>query len=303
MSARLKRTQRLPIMALAVGLLALTALSARAQVVDGRLDAMYGPPIVTQTTQTNYNDTTVPTAPGYANGSELDAAYGFIDGGVLHLLLAGNIGYEYPFEYSHEEQLAIFIDSVPGGQNVIRSDNANVPSGFWSPTGLTFDSDFEPDFMFLVIMSGWDLSLMTLPTSFGGTFTYVGRYSLDAPGAVTGGTNPFGITAALNDSNIAGVTHGCGAASGAGATTGFELAVPLQAIGGPTGCIKVTAMIVSSGGVSNQVLAPVPPGSCGWAAANQVNFAGIPGSQYFSVCSGATPTRNSTWGSLKAIYR
>lgn len=304
MSAPFQLSRRWPLAALAALVLTLPALSARAQVVDGYLDAAYGPPLVTQTTQTSFFDATNGSLPGYSTGSELDAAYGFISGGVLHLFFAGNVAFCCPQMYSQEQEIEIFLDSGPGGQNVLRADNT---ADLGTLSGLTFDADFSPDYYFGCIPA-WSMTYAALPTSSGGTMSSLGTLGYSAPGTLSG-TNPYGVTAALMDTNTAGVTHGCGAASGAGVTTGLELAIPLAAIGNPTGCIKVCAFIAGPDNttgqfvVSNQVIGPVPPGTCALGVPSSVNFASIPGSQYVSICTGATPTHDSTWGALKAIYR
>jgi hypothetical protein len=100
------------------------------------------------------------------------------------------------------------------------------------------------------------------------------------------------------------VTGGCDASSGAGVTTGIELAVPLAAIGNPTGAIRICALLASPQPVqvSNQVLGPVPPGTCALGSPAGVDLGNVPGSQYF-VVDMTTAARNSTWGRLKIQYR
>ena len=60
---------------------------AAAQVIDGTLDAIYGAPIVTQTVQTQFGDSTG----GVTTGGELDAAYATVSGGRLNVLITGNV--------------------------------------------------------------------------------------------------------------------------------------------------------------------------------------------------------------------
>jgi len=55
--------------------------------------------------------------------------------------------------------------------------------------------------------------------------------------------------------------------------------------------------------VANQVLGPVPPGTCNLGAPSGVNFADIAGNQYFTACSAVTPALRATWGRLKSTYR
>jgi hypothetical protein len=46
--------------------------------IDGTRDALYGSPIVVQNTQTGFGDSNLGQV-DYANGSELDAAYAYVD--------------------------------------------------------------------------------------------------------------------------------------------------------------------------------------------------------------------------------
>lgn len=72
-----------------------------------------------------------------------------------------------------------------------------------------------------------------------------------------------GVRVAINNSNAVGVdgSNG-GASSGAGVTTGVEIAIPLAQLGNPTGAIRVCAF--NSGGgydyLSNQVTGGLPAG-------------------------------------------
>jgi hypothetical protein len=144
-----------------------------------------------------------------------------------------------------------------------------------------------------------------LATGGGGSGAYLGTTPAGGTGALSGGINPYGIQVAMDDRNVAGVTYGCGAASGAGVTRGIEWAIPLAAIGNPSGCVQVCALVACGNHscITNQVLAPIPPGTCGTTAAGSVNFAAVPGAQFVTVCAGSVPTRHASWGALKQIYR
>lgn len=133
---------------------------------------------------------------------------------------------------------------------------------------------------------------------------YLGKGPAGGPGTLSGGTNPDGILATIDNHCTAGVTFGCGAGNGSGVTTGVEWEVPLAAIGNPQGCIGVCALIYSSAnhGITNQVLGPVPAGTCPLGAPAGVDFSTIPGNQFFTVCPLAVATRSSTWGTLKLRY-
>jgi uncharacterized protein (TIGR03382 family) len=236
---------------------------ASAQVVDGSRDASYGGPLAVQNTQTQFGDSNLGQQ-RFANGSELDAAYGVVSGGVLHLLFAGNLE-------SNFNKLDIFIDSRAGGQNVLRGDNPDVDfNGLNRMAGLRFEAGFEADYW--VSSTGGDVgggnygyfvNLAELLTSGGGAGGYVGTNN-GGGGGLTGGNNPFGIDSAIDNSNTAGVGGGTGTDGGAGAlvTTGIEFAIPLAALGNPTGDLRVRAFINGGGHdfLSNQVLGGINGG-------------------------------------------
>jgi hypothetical protein len=279
--------------------------AAAAITVDGQLDPAYGPAIVTQTTQTELNggqiagDSNVGDL-AYANGSELDAGHAVIAGGVLHLFLGGNLALMLTVNQNQSvgHSLALFIDSAPGGQNALNGLGAGHPLN-----GLTFDAGFEADHWFE--FSGeyeqgpivWSAGRAALLNGGGGTLVHLGTGSAGT-GTLSGGTNPHGILATLDNRNVGGVTFGCNASSGAGVTTGIEWAIPLAAIGNPEGCVRITAIVWNSGSsqghVSNSVLGPVPPGTCALGPAASVNLANIASDQFFSVCPPSTDVPERT---------
>lgn len=282
--------------------------AASAIVVDGRLDPSYTL-LSTQTTQTSALDDSQGLV-DFGSGSELDAAYGAVDNGVLYLFFAGNLkdticGGQ---ACTDADVLEVFVDSQAGGQNPLLS--GSFTGNF---AGLMFDAGFAPDYWLEFYAAGaldnrfsrW-ASYAQLPTGGGGASYLLGSGSnAGAPGTLSGGTNPYGILATIDNRNTTGVTAGCGPASGAGVTTGVELAIPLAAIGSPTGCLKVSAFVWQPDilAVSNQALGPLPLGTCSLGAPSSVNFATLAGDQFFTVCPSATPARNMTWGALKTIYR
>jgi len=296
---------------LAVVLIALIALLtiargvAAAVIVDGHLDGDYGPAIAVQTTQTSFLDANPAISPdpvNYADGSELDAAFGFISGGMLHLFISGNLGFCCATFPSHQEEFDVFIDSRSGGQNTLRADNA--VAALIALAGLSFDPDFAPDY-WLNCTVNMNSSYAELPAGGGGEGYYLGYNLAGSPGTLTGGTNPYGILAAVDNSNGAGATQGCGGASGAGIGTGVEWAIPLAAIGSPGDCVTVSVLVSRAGAgvLGNQVLGPLPAGACALGPASGVNLAGFAGAQHFTVCPGVTAARHATWGTVKTIYR
>ncbi len=283
---------------------------ASAITVDGTLDPLYTL-LSSQSNQTDGTDASQGLV-DFSTGSELDAAYGAVDNGVLYLMFPGNLqdticGLQACTDF---DVLEVFIDSQSGGQNVLLS---NSPEGF-SFAGLTFDGGFAPDYWLEFHAEGAldnrfsrQAYFAELPTGGGGAVDFLGSGSnAGAPGMLSGGTNPFGFLATLDNRNIRGVASGCGAASGAGVTTGIELAIPLAAVGNPADCIRVSAFVFDAQAgpnVTNQVLGPLPIGTCALGVPSSVNFANLVGEQFFTICASATPTHTSSWGTLKAIYR
>lgn len=276
-------------------LLALASLSvvALAQpTIDGTRDALYGSALVVQNTQTGFGDSNLGQV-DFANGSELDAAYAYVDttNQILYLFLAGNLE-------SNFNKLEIFFDTVAGGQNRLRGDNSNVDfNGLnrmgddGSGNGLTFDVDFEADYWIGITGGGSPYALYAnwaqLLTNGGGSGDYLGTTGAASNGVLNGGNNPNGIRVTINNSNTGGVEAGSGLASGDGSnvTTGIELAIPFAAIGiTGTPTIKISAFINGSGHdfLSNQVLGGIGGGG-NLGEPRNVNFANIAGNQYFTV--------------------
>lgn len=293
-----------------IGLIALAtcirSIPASAATIDGTLDGEYGLPLSTQTTETGFGDTSF--GPIWQEGSELDQAFAHVEGGTLFLLFTGNLQPFASEPLTNPEQLEIFIDCVPGGQNPLRADNPAIGINLRlnDLAGLAFDADFSPDYWFehSTARGGRSFAYYAeLPAAGGGAGYFLGVNGSIYGTELTGGTNPHGIRVGLNETNEAGVTEGCGSASGAGVTTGFEWSIPLEAIGNPTGALKVCALVAryNAPRISNQLLGPVPPGTCALGAPADVNLASIPGEQYF-VIDFAVPARRASFGYVKAKY-
>ena len=281
--------------AMVASIMALSTPSLAASItIDGRLDAGYGAPLSTQTTQTIRDGEF--SQIDYCYGSELDEAYATIADGTLYVFLAGNIVFYWSGEATTIWMpLDLFIDTGSGGQNVLLSNNPNfsVAYDLDQMAGLKFDEGFDADWWLSVGGGGdagyWpNLSAYAaeLPTAGGGTGQFLGGTLCGGDGTLTAGTNPFGIRVAVIDSNSAGVSYGCGPASGTGVTTGIEWAIPLAAIGNPAGCIKISAIdaCLYPSCILNQVLGPLPAGTCSMIPSDSVDFSTMAGQQFFSVC-------------------
>ena len=281
---------------LSVALLLTAPTLAQVLVIDGTADALYGAPAIVQDTQTGFGDSNLGLV-GQANGSELDCAYAYITNCTLYLVFAGNLE-------SNNNKLEIFFDTRAGGQNRLLDTNPNVDfnglnrmGGDGVTTGLKFDSDFSADFWFSINgnMSGTppayamfaNYAELRIDPNHPGIGYFLGTTTAASNGTLTGGTNPFGVLATINNSNTGGVTGGFGLDfGGGGVTTGIEIAIPLQAIGLPSGPIKICAFVNGQAHdfVSNQTLAGIAaavPNNLGDPRA--VDLSSIPGNQYFTV--------------------
>jgi hypothetical protein len=287
---------------IAAALVAPTVMTSSAIDIDGIADAAYGPPLAIQEVGTSFGDNTVGTYTN-ANGSELDAAYGFISNSVLYLVFAGNLEANF-------NKLEIFIDSIAGhGQNTLTNNNSGVDfgglnrmggaSGTNGP-GLTFEPDFAPDYWIGTTVGGSPVSFYAnyavLLDNGGGPGFFLGTAN-PTNSTLSGGTNPFGVKATINNINTNGVDGqicitnlSMVAQSNAAATvvTGMELSIPLSAVSsGALSTVKVCAFINGTGHdfVSNQILGPIATNDCidSLGEPRNINFGNLPGVQYFIV--------------------
>jgi len=268
-------------------------------IIDGFADAKYGEPIAVQNTLTGFGDASLGET-GWTNGSELDVAFAFVDldNGLLYLLLAGNLE-------SNFNKLEVFIDANIGGQNQLRGDNPDVDfnglnrMGYLDKTqpGLKFDEGFFASFWFSATCGDTD-----------GLFAYYANAAQILPegggsgawlGTCGDGETIFsalGINTSIDNSNVAGVTGApTGTGSGAGVTTGIEVAIPLSLLGYVKGPIKVCAFINGGGHdyVSNQFLNGVggipnlscgpDPDNCGYVDPRVIDLTQVAGNQYFVI--------------------
>lgn len=275
----------------AIGALALATAAAQAQTIDGTVDGSYGAALFTQTIQTGFGDSNTGAA-DVANGSEIDGFYGQISGGKLSGVITGNL----ESNYNH---LAIFIDTGSGGYNTLPSDNAFTGDfGFFnSLSGTKFDSGFNASYA-IDIRNGGNSGNDTAPTTLyadvaqlgsTGTAYLDGVNATGAAGTAHVINDASGISIALNNSNVAGVTGGTAAASGAGVLTGAEFSIPLNLLGNPTGPIRIAAFVTGGNYVSNQVIGGLPVGTDNLGN-TPIDFSGIAGNQFATVQAVPEPT-------------
>ncbi len=277
---------------LAVALCAIGASASFAATIDGsKAGDPYPAAASVQTIGTQFGNNTDPTA-DFSNGSELDAAYGFISGGNLNLLLTGNLETNF-------NKLDIFFDVRPGGQNQLRGDNPDVDfnglnrmGNDGSGNGLMFDEGFGADYW--VSYTGGNnpvehyLSAAELLTGGGGAGGFVGG-GVKATNNPISNTGPRGIgtlTASSDQSNVLGVSSLGNSPDSPPETvlTGFELQISLAELNWDgTSPIKVTAFV--NGGshdfASNQWLGPLPDGYGNLGEPRNINLKDISGNQYF----------------------
>lgn len=263
-------------------------------VVDGYREARYGSPQAAQTVATGFGNATNGSQTTALSGSELDAAYTYVHGDSLYVLMTGNVE-------NGLNSLDVFFDTQSGGQNVLTNTNPDVDSnGLNAMAGLTFDTGFAADYYFTVHPQS------TGGTVVGASFAALGTAGSGVANAATGAgrvvalTLPNGLagTLALDNANTGGVSDNlAGKTLAASPVQGIEFVLPLAAIGSPTGSFKVAAFVVNSSHsyLSNQSLEPLPDGTPNLAGPTTVNFASYAGNQYFTVAlpTAATPTITS----------
>jgi hypothetical protein len=280
--------------------------SAQAITVDGTVDASYGAALAVQTVQTGFGDNLDPL--GFGGGGELDAGYAAISGGRLYVMLTGNIEPSF-------NKTSIFIDSKPGGENVLSGgpayDFANNSQNFG---GLTFDAGFEADYHVFGRWGGGAFEVDIVDRAGGlcgaacsgdfgaaGVGAGTGIQSGSALGNGTGTTSYLSsaLDFGFNNTNILGVVGGSGASNAAAAaavTTGFEFSVALADIGNPGAgdVIKIHAVYGNGDNNyhSNQTLAGLPAGTGNLGGdggggfigdLSGVDFNQFAGNQYFSI--------------------
>ncbi|HVM59326.1 MAG TPA: BACON domain-containing protein [Verrucomicrobiae bacterium] len=276
--------------------------------------SLYGCPLAVQQVGTAFGKNTS-ADPAAANGSELDAAYGMVQNGVLFLAFAGNLEANY-------NKLEIFFQTGPGGQHTLTNINPNVDfnglnrmgynggSASNGNPGLTFDADFAPNYWIGVTGGGTPYTFYAnyaqlWPGGGGTNGYYLGSTTAASNTLVLGAANPFGVQATVNNMNIAGVdSSACyddpSVFQQGSVTNGIELGIPLAALGNPTGTVKVCAFVngIAHDYISNQILGPVNTGTCQGSLGEPtlVNLSSLPGVHYFLVGPEMRVTRAAVTG-------
>jgi hypothetical protein len=267
----------------AVVVVGATGAASAAVTVDGSRDVDYGPAIVVQQNPTGFGDSNLGQV-GFANGSELDAAYGVVQNGRLHLFFAGNLETNF-------NKLEIFIDSGAGGMNRLMPI-PNNQGGFnrmadeGTGNGLTFDTGFAADHWISVTSGGStpDIFVDYAPLNPAGNGFFSGQ-TTPTNGTLTGGNGGPVLQATLNNSNTTGVTGSTAPNDAANVTTGVEVSIALSDLGALGDTIAISAFVNGGGHdfVSNQVMGPLPAGTPNLGEPRGVNFNQFAGNQFFTV--------------------
>lgn len=270
------------------GTLALSGIATAAGVDGSTVGDNLGPAASVQTVNTEFGN----------NFSELNAAYGKIGNGLLHMVFTGNLEANF-------NKFNVFLDTKAGGQNTINgASNPNNDNWAAKYNGFTFDTGFNPDYVLIFRHGNGGTKFDVDFAKIGGGAADGGLLgSFDNSMSVGNLSNSFGGTnvnmqVKLDNSNVAGISGGNGAADQAAAlavTTGLEFTINLDALD-ITGPIKVSAHVNGSSHdyLSNQSLGgfTAPQGNLGTDGAggfvnnsdlSRINLNQYAGNQYFEV--------------------
>ncbi len=227
------------------------------------------------------------------NISELNQLFAMMDDTHLNVGITGNLA-------TDGTAMAIFLDTQPGGQNVLDTASfSEPPAGIPQIDGMVLDAGFAPDYIVYVNAFSGSIyaDLYTLSTSGGGSKRYLGNGNVGSgTGALSGGTNPNGALVAIRNTNVLGVT-GSSADNADTAISGFEMELPLADINLAADAppIRLMATLVrTDGSLGNQTLPGLGFGT-GELGTVPIDFNTIPGDQFITLDQGPTIPAASTW--------
>lgn len=228
--------------------------------VDGTRElANYPTAAALQTTQTQFGDNLV--AGLFTTEGELDGMYVTNDATNVYVMITGNLG-------TNGNGLVIWVDNTADATGTSTAPNISGGDGYYDSGklgGTIFPAAFNADYGYVVKCFNnpleWRYQLADLRAG-GSTPGGQGNFATGAT------TNPAvntqaGFTFALNNSNVAGVEGGGGAAAGdaSAVTTGVELAIPRTTFGSPTDGTELRFIAMYANGDfnfwSNQILPPL----------------------------------------------
>lgn len=299
--------------------------------MDGTVDSIYGSPIAVQTTNTNFGNANGALLGG--GGSELNALFVTNDATHLYVMATGNLEGNGNTFYAFFDMVGVTtgvngeLPEVPTAVDGLFGRCPSCPSGFVNPqtnlgiSGLEMPTGFNTDFGF--VYKGFDSGL---GGAYGLVFSVADYAALtalpnpkptDLNSGVTNATVPpvvvindvayFGTGATFkigfDNRNAAGVDSGMTAADQAAAravTSGFEVGIPLSALGNPAAGeeIRIIALVASGDGtfISNQVLPglPTPGDNIGNSQAANLQTLGVTSASFTVLGSSATSSENWT---------
>jgi hypothetical protein len=298
--------------------------SLSGQAIDG-VATGYPVPLWVQDVATGFGNNTNPDVHA-AGGSEFNALRAYRDDNgtpgntsddLIYVHISGNLQTNF-------NKIDVFFDVRPGGQNILRSDNASVDfnglNRMGSTTvgnGLRFDEDFAADYYFTMTTGNTPAEVYASSAviftngdpNFGGEGE-AGNYL--AGGAASAmpytGTGPNGgsITYFLDNSNVLGISSPGGGTGSDGSplsspamvNTGVEFVINLDQLGyDDNGQVGIAGFLMYSGWdyFSNQVIGGLPANtnSLGSPASdksfNDSDPNGVPGNQFVTVPVPALP--------------
>ncbi len=175
-----------------------------APTIDGTKDSAYGSPQAgwLQGNFTGFGDNGEATPAG-GGGSEIDAVYAVVNGGMLYVMITGNVE-------KNGNGLDLFFDSnaVGGGQTTLSNGvGGGAGSRLNAMNGLIFDAGFDANYYMTFDGDGTVNNVHFAELSSGtGYFVGNGGYAT-VGGALTGGdVGAPAMSATIDNSNITGVT-------------------------------------------------------------------------------------------------
>jgi len=269
-SLRSMKNIRFATLCVALGLASFFNFSAQAQItVDGTRDSGYDARASVQTTPSSWG------------GGNTLASLSFKQvGATLNVFLAGR---------ANGNAVVLFIDSKGGGANKIVNNLCSTPDsdegwrlnnfGTSATAGMTFESNFSPDFCIFVGSDGHS-HLFPLNPASPQPRQYLGNWT-NTSGASGGPLSLLKADPSTDVSNAA--TH----------DKGFEYAFGLSTLGVPSGAtnypIKFMALIINNGVyyMGNQTLGSLPGSQTGdvggWGNFQALNFETLAGTQTVTV--------------------
>lgn len=257
------------------------------------------------TNPTGFGDNNLPGI-GDANGSEIDgvrAKFGvdLFNEPMLFISFSGNLETNF-------NKLDIFIDTIHGsGQNPLRGDNPDIdfnglnrmgengdPNNGPLGPGLTFDTAFTANYWIGVTTGNYDPNTQRAEVyanycDLDGQVAYYLGKGTNSIGFLSDGNDPFGFLATVDNSNIAGVTDAASDPNAAAIVdSGWEIGIPMAAIGNPGGAIRLVAFINGTGHdfVSSQIVGGHPFGANNAGEPRILDLSAIEGNQYVTIGTG-----------------